>query len=360
MKKFLLFIILLVTNQLLFGQCTTISDGTYGNTQTYAFTTYGLYEYGWSSAIYTPSEVGSSMTISSIAHYVDEYQSGYPNGPYTYNNLKVYMAHYTSDSWPDNNQISAGYTGISDWTLVYNSSMTYNVVNDWQTINLSTTFNYNGTSYLVVHIEDNNVDWNYGYPIFHYTNLSPTTIKGFKYAWTDGSMPTTGTRTYKRADIRFCGPSVLPIELISFDVDGNENYLNFTWVTASEINVDEYQIEYTYDGKIFRKLTSVRGDGNSHQIVTHKHTTRNIFTEPILYFRLVEVDFDGYREKFDLISFKNEQSHKKEIVGYYDIMGRPIDDINGDVDGLIIILYDDGTTKKIINNEGRGSKIYKN
>ncbi len=349
MRK-LIFLISLLVNQIAFSQCTTISDGTYGNSQTYAFTTYGLYEYGWSSAIYTPTEVGGPVTIGSIAHYVDEYQSGYPNGPYTYNNLKVYMAHYTSDSWPDNNKISAGYTGISDWTLVYDASMTYNVVNDWQTIILSTTFDYNGTSNLVVHIEDGNSDWNYGYPIFHYKNISPTTIKGFKYAWTDWSMPTSGTRTYKRADIRFCGVGLLPIELLSFDVDGNEDYLNFIWVTASEINVNEYQIEYTYDGETFHKLISILGGGNSNHTIEHKHTTRNIFEEPMVYFRLVEVDFDGYIKKFNLVSFKNNKLYNKEVVAYYDLMGNPVDK---GVDGFVIILYSDGSTEKIINNENR-------
>jgi len=85
---------------------------------------------------------------------------------------------------------------------------------------------------------------------------------------------------------------VLPIQLISFDVESKGHYNLLTWLTASEINNDFFTIEKSKDGQIFEVVGIVDGAGNSNTIRTYDTIDKNPY-QGTSYYRLKQTDYDG-------------------------------------------------------------------
>ena len=355
--KLVLFV-LLTTYATAQSGCTTISDGTYGNSQISPIAPlYGLYDYGWSSNIYYAADIGTAKTIASINWYVDAFQGGYSQtGPYTFSNIKVYFAYTTLSGWANTSNVSGinrltGVNvaqGITSWTKVYDGSITFNASDAWKSILLTTPFSYNGTSNLVVHVENWDGSWAGGYPIFHYTNTTSTGNRTMKYGDNDGSMgPTSGTRTYARSDIKFCTATSLPIELVYFEgrntVDGNL----LEWQTVSETDNDYFTVErgvYANGSVDWQVIEYQPGAGNSTITNTYGYYDWE-YADDINYYRLTQTDYNGQRETFKIIAINNK-IHTAKIIRVTNLIGQ---EVPLDNPGHIIVTYDDGTIQKKFN-----------
>lgn len=137
--------------------------------------------------------------------------------------------------------------------------------------------------------------------------------------------------------------SALPIKLISFDVQKINNTYNFEWITLSEKNLQQYNIDYTYDGEIFYEIGVIPSVKNTNSKVIHNFKKEDFFYKDIIYFRLSSIDNDGYIERFDLISLIVRPREMRRIVEIYSLTGTKL---NKDAKGYVIIHYDDGTTIK--------------
>lgn len=353
MKKVLfinLFLLLTFFSQ---SQCTTISDGTYGNSQTSPLAPlYGLYDYGWSSVIYYPADIGSSRTIGSISWYVDGFQSGYSQtGPYTFSNIKIYFSYTTLSGWASTSNVSGvnritavnSSQGITTFTKVFDGSITFNASDVWKSITLDTPFSYNGTSNLVVHVENWDGSYTSGYPIFHYTNTTSTGNRTMKYGSQDGSMgPTSGSRFYSRPDIKFCSVSVLPIELFYFKPYYSNNEIKLEWVTASEQDNDYFTIEKSLDGVNYETIDTIDAVGNS-KISNRYNTEDRRITSSVMYYRLKQTDYNGKSTKTDWYSVNIDQ--------IYDVVLYP-----NPVNGELSIRFDskiNGTDVKVFDLTGK-------
>ncbi len=336
------------------SQCTTISDGTYGNSQTTPLAPiYGLYNYSWSSTIYNSVFIGSAKTITSIAWYVDEYQNGYSQtGPYTFSNIKIYFAYTTLNGWSNISNVSGvnrltGVNvaqGITSWTKVFDGSVTFNTANDWKQINLDTPFSYDGLTNLVVHVENWDGSWAWGYPIFHYTNYNTaTSTRTMKYGAQDASMgPTSGSRFYARPDIKFCEAVSLPIELIYFKGKSYINYNRLEWSTASENNNDYFDVYRSIDGENFKNVFTIKGAGNSNQIRWYQFIDRD-FEIGINYYMLRQTDYDGKFEDSEIISIDNRLDSAPTLIKITNYLGQDVKPGEG---GILFYHYSDGTIIK--------------
>lgn len=110
--------------------------------------------------------------------------------------------------------------------------------------------------------------------------------------------------------------SPLPIELLSFDANCNNNSIIFKWSTATETNNDFFTIEHGADGITFMPIGTVKGAGNSSTIKNYSFIDNKLETGTIFYYRLKQTDFDGKFEYSDIIAVKNCRDGLPELIIY--------------------------------------------
>ena len=118
------------------------------------------YKYSTAQMLYTPSEIGWSGTISSIAFKVAN------STPLATSEVKIYLGHKS-----DTLSGEKGYASCNNLTLVYSGSPTLGQATGWETLNFNQgTFTYNGTDNLVVVVTRKGNDYTNG-PKFFYNNM---------------------------------------------------------------------------------------------------------------------------------------------------------------------------------------------
>ena len=91
----------------------------------------------------------------------------------------------------------------------------------------------------------------------------------------------------------------LPVTLLNFDVEKENEAVLVTWATAKEINNDYFVIERSSDGNQFEAIGSVKGNGNSNSLLNYTLTD----AQPLQgksYYRLAQYDFDGARQESEI------------------------------------------------------------
>ena len=93
----------------------------------------------------------------------------------------------------------------------------------------------------------------------------------------------------------------LPVELISFTANAQEQTVQLVWETASEINNDYFEVRRSVDGINFKKIGEVAGNGNTVEVIRYEFVDQ-LPVSGISYYQLKQVDFDGAFEHSDKIS----------------------------------------------------------
>ena len=174
----------------------TIGSGTTTNNGQY-LPTYAYYKYSLTQQIYTSSEVGSAGTITKIAFEVSNSKSAARN-------VDIYLSHTSNSS----------FSGNSAWVSQSTSYRVFSGVvsfasSGWTTITLDTPFEYNGTSNLLLTVDDNTgsyVSSSSDSPKFYtYSGSSNTAI--YKYNdntnYNPASMSTSGSRIANKNQVIF-------------------------------------------------------------------------------------------------------------------------------------------------------------
>jgi hypothetical protein len=91
----------------------------------------------------------------------------------------------------------------------------------------------------------------------------------------------------------FVGASPLPIELISFDVQKNENVVIANWITVTEHNNDYFTLEKSKDGVNWELVSVIDGAGNSTSVLNYSKTDSKPY-HGTSYYRLKQTDYDGH------------------------------------------------------------------
>lgn len=87
-------------------------------------------------------------------------------------------------------------------------------------------------------------------------------------------------------------PVVLPSEIIHFQVLFNGKQTAIFWKTASEQNNDHFTISHSSDGMNFEPIGTVKGAGNSNELVNYQFTHERP-SRGINYYKLTSTDYDG-------------------------------------------------------------------
>lgn len=93
----------------------------------------------------------------------------------------------------------------------------------------------------------------------------------------------------------------LPVELIEFSANCQNNGLLLNWSTASETNNAFFTIEKSSDLENWIEVSKITGAGNSVFQNNYSYLIENCADE-FKYFRLSQTDFDGTVKTFDIIS----------------------------------------------------------
>jgi hypothetical protein len=149
----------------------------------------------------------------------------------------------------------------------------------------------------------------------------------------------------------------LPIELIYFSGTVISNSVKLNWATASELNFDYFNVEKSADGKEFKVIGKIKGAGNS----SHRNDYQFIDEKATLgksYYRLTEVDLDGFRKSFKIISIDFSTERTANIfpnpVGEGDQLNL---EFNFIPKGLVKVLVTDLRGSTIAVYEGTGEQI---
>ncbi len=102
----------------------------------------------------------------------------------------------------------------------------------------------------------------------------------------------------------------LPIELLSFTGNQQNNAIQLKWETATETNNAYMAVEASKDGVHFVEIGQRKGAGTSLERHTYSFTDINPFTG-INYYRLRQVDSDGKPTYHNIIAVKYEGKSKQ-------------------------------------------------
>lgn len=154
---------------------------------------------------------------------------------------------------------------------------------------------------------------------------------------------------------------VLPIDLVSFEVENKDGYNKLHWETAWEENNEGFEIEYATDGANWKMIDFIPGmgtySGSTHYSYEHKD-----YGAGDCFYRLKQIDYDGRyeysdvkqvfvnRENEDIAVYPNPSNGEriwidglKENV-YYEVLsllGETIDKGNYTHDGISLDALDE-------------------
>ncbi len=134
----------------------------------------------------------------------------------------------------------------------------------------------------------------------------------------DGNNPTfSGSGSYS-GSVTFCENAAafpLPVELISFTAkpEVNQNVL-LLWQTASELNNDYFILNKSIDGgENFEEIAKVYGAGTTNEKQEYQFLDES-FNSGVIYYQLIQVDFDGAITSLDIIGHESQISEINEPV----------------------------------------------
>lgn len=120
----------------------------------------------------------------------------------------------------------------------------------------------------------------------------------------------------RQVALGYAPESLLPVELLSFDGYAENNEVHLTWITATEINNDYFEVQRSSDGVNFESIGVVDGNGNSNESITYKFLDRSPYLG-LSYYRLRQVDFDGAEELLPIIQVSNDFKLKGILISTY-------------------------------------------
>ncbi|MBU2060455.1 MAG: T9SS type A sorting domain-containing protein [Bacteroidetes bacterium] len=139
------------------------------------------------------------------------------------------------------------------------------------------------------------------------TTWSYTDINSANFGGVVSANVEQGTGYIDHMRMRVYYSSVLPIDLVNFTVSRENNTSILSWVTATEINSKEIQIERSSDGNNFYKIGVKTAAGTSTSPIYYIYKDQRIEASTI-YYRLKLIDNDGTFRFSDIRSVEPSSS----------------------------------------------------
>lgn len=138
--------------------------------------------------------------------------------------------------------------------------------------------------------------------------------------WDESSAVVAGSNPYTATAPNFdtfspfaiANQAALPVELVRFTAEQQENAHVLEWITASEINNAYFEIQHSINSNDWITLDKVTGAGTSFKNNAYHFTNQNpVFGQN--YYRLKQVDYDGQFEFSTVVALNFRQENTVEI-----------------------------------------------
>jgi hypothetical protein len=139
-------------------------------------------------------------------------------------------------------------------------------------------------------------------------------------------------------------PLGLPVELTEFYGVAYPRWNMLMWTTASEHNSAYFAIERSIDGISWKEVGQQPAATNSNHTLKYNYLDM-LEDHTINYYRLVQYDMDGAYKIYDPIALDNRVD-TKIVVKCINLLGQEVDPFTAQ--GILLEVYEDGTTNKII------------
>ena len=96
-------------------------------------------------------------------------------------------------------------------------------------------------------------------------------------------------------------PSVVPVELISFNAVAENGKVRLNWYTASETNNAGFKIERSKDGADYEEIFFIGGNGTTTNRNVYSYLDESV-SSGVYYYRLKQVNFDGSFEYLNVVT----------------------------------------------------------
>lgn len=104
-------------------------------------------------------------------------------------------------------------------------------------------------------------------------------------------------------------PLLLPVELIRFEAnETSDGSALVQWATSSEINSDYFILEKAAGNSSFTVLSTTKAAGNSNSLSEYSYLDDTGNDNGIVYYRLIQVDFNGVTDDLGTTILKREQN----------------------------------------------------
>ncbi|MFN0082481.1 MAG: T9SS type A sorting domain-containing protein [Ferruginibacter sp.] len=107
--------------------------------------------------------------------------------------------------------------------------------------------------------------------------------------------------------------SILPITLNEFTGTKQDKTVLIKWSTGSELNSKHFELEKSYDGNTFRKITTIAAAGNSSSTKNYQFIDKELLLENN-YYRLKSIDLDGKFTTSSTVLIKNNEQHQMIVI----------------------------------------------
>jgi hypothetical protein len=244
--------------------------------------------------IYSNNYVLSSTDGQTLANYLN-------------NGGMIYME--GGDTWYYDTQTPVhpmfNITGVSDGSGDLGTILGQN-----GTITQGMTFTYSGENSWIDRITNippavtifRNQSPDYGCAVAYNAGTYKTIGASFEFGGLNNGTAPSNRKVLMQKIIEFFGLGIIPVELVSFNAEVEQNVIVLKWETATETNNQAFMIERSSDNFNFEKIGEIEGKGTTTEKQEYIFRDASISSgKGKVYYRLRQIDFDGTENLSDVI-----------------------------------------------------------
>lgn len=142
-----------------------------------------------------------------------------------------------------------------------------------------------------------------------------------------------------------CTPIPLSVDLVSFEGFAANRFNHLVWKTKGEVNNSHFILEKSKDLTSWSTVSNVPGAGTTFDEMEYSYDDYELIEDSILYYRIIQVDWDGKTRTYDPIAITNSSNALKNVARIHNILGQEIDPYSS---GLQFVVYENGVVQRRI------------